>query len=82
MAGFVADAELGFASDHDQQLFVIGLAMPNLYARQGSRDEPGKTEASHTSARLWRWHEAAIGEINHKFVCDFQSKSVRRMRYR
>ena len=42
MAGFVADAELGFASDHDQQLFVIGLAVPNLYAGQGSRDEPGE----------------------------------------
>ena len=76
MAGFVANAELGFASDHDQQLFVIGLAMPNLYARQGSRDEPGKTEASHTPARLWQWLEAAIAGINHKFICNFQPKSV------
>src|SRR6516165_5896275 len=76
MAGFVADAELGFAFDHDQQLFVIGLAMPNLYARQGSRDEPGKTEASHTPARLWQWLEAAIAGINHKFICNFQPKSV------
>ena len=76
MAGFVADAELGFASDHDQQLFVIGLAMPNLYARQGSRDEPGKTEASHTPARLWQWLEAAAAGINHKFICNFQPKSV------